>query len=191
MRPFMCLPLVALLALVPAPVSAVTVDQVIELAHAGVTDAIILALIDRDKTIFTIDPEQIVALQRDGLSESVIVAMLKSGREEGEEAARADAASKAAWIIASMNAAPELVIVGRGPDRPNAAQDGFNPGPPVLVPSFMPSFRRSATPPYGARRFDTPRQLCFAQVTVARPGATLLPAFVTECPAVMQPGRKR
>ena len=53
--------------LMPAAASAVTLDEIIGLSRAGVTDAIILALIDRDKTVFAIEPEQIVKLQRDGL----------------------------------------------------------------------------------------------------------------------------
>src|SRR5439155_3274469 len=110
---------VAITLLAPTAAVAVTVDQVVALSQAGVTDAVILALIDRDRTIFAIEPEQIVKLQRDGLSQAVIVAMLKSGREEGEQAARADAAYNTASIAAALAPAPELVIVGHGPDRPN------------------------------------------------------------------------
>src|SRR5437667_2735929 len=63
----------------PAAASAVTVDQIVALSKAGVTDTVILALIDRDRTIFPIEPEQLVALKREGVSEAVIIAMLKSG----------------------------------------------------------------------------------------------------------------
>ena len=88
-----------------APRSPITVDQIVALAQAGVTDTVILALIDRDRTVFAIEPEQMSTLQRDGLSETVILAMLKSGRAEGEQAARADAAANSAWI-ASQPAQP-------------------------------------------------------------------------------------
>ena len=168
------------------------------LARAGVTDTIILALIDRDKTVFTIEPEQIVKLQRDGLSEAVILAMLKSGRDEGDQAARADAASNAAWIMASMPTEPLLVVVGHGPDRPNVAHpDGFYSGPAVVFPVVRdvvqrPSFfsgprpgRRSS----GDVAFDVPRQMCVAQVNTARSTKPL--SYVTECPEVMQPRRLR
>lgn len=192
MRRFLWLPLVAVLAFVPVQASAVTVDQVVALAHAGVTDAVILALIDRDKTIFAIEPDELVTLQRDGLSEAVILAMLKSGREEGEQAARADAAYNAATIAAAIAPAPQTVVVGHGPDRPNTAHaDGFYSGPPAFVPSFTPSFRRSLSPLFGGRRFDAPPQLCFAQVTTGRSAASPTLGFVTVCPAVMQPTRRR
>jgi hypothetical protein len=198
--------------LAPTASDAVTVDQVVALAQAGVTDAVILALIDRDHTIFGIEPEQIVKLQRDGLSEAVILAMLKSGREEGEQAARADAASNTAWIAAGLATAPELVVVGHGPDRPNTGHyDGFNwsspaygnwtspyyggipmpYGVPSVGRSFSVSRRHSNTPAYGGRRFDAtqPRALCYAQVRTA--GSVLPLSMVTECPAVMQPRRLR
>ena len=207
---------VAITLLAPTAAVAVTVDQVVALAQAGVTDAVILALIDRDRTIFAIEPEQIVKLQRDGLSQAVILAMLKSGREEGEQAARADAAYNTASIAAALAPAPELVIVGHGPDRPNTGHyDTFNWGSPgysgysgyseygeyggIPVPYGVPSFNRSFnlsrrhsnTPSYGAGRFDAtqPTALCYAQVRTAGSGFPL--SFVTECPAVMQPRRLR
>jgi hypothetical protein len=188
-------------ALAPRTASAVTLDEIIGLARAGVTDAIILALIDRDKTVFAVEPEQIVKLQRDGLSEAVILALLKSGRDEGDEAARADAASNAAWIMASMPTEPLLVIVGHGPDRPNVAHpDGFYSGPPAYAPAFSaygPSFgsfgisRRHNGPRsfFSTSRFDMPRQMCVAQVNTARSTRPL--SYVTECPEVMQPYRRR
>jgi hypothetical protein len=192
---------VALGVLGPTAASAVTVDQVLALKKAGVTDAVVLALIDRDRTVFSIEPEQIITLQRDGLSEAVILAMLKSGREEGDQAARADAAYNAAAISAALAPGPELVIVGHGPDRPNTPQHDFYSSPPPAflmpipygVPSYSRSFaasrHRQDAPSYGERRFDGPRALCYAQVNTPR--TTLPLSFVTECPTVMQPRRIR
>lgn len=114
--------------LVPTPASAVTLDQVVALARAGVTDAVILALIDRDKTIFSIEPEQLVALRDAGVSEPVILAMLKSGREEGERAAQAASDLTAALILAERSPWPELYIP---PDTIEGPRSGnFYVGPP-------------------------------------------------------------
>jgi hypothetical protein len=193
---------VALGVLGPTAVSAVTVDQLLALKRAGVTDAVVLALIDRDRTVFAIEPEQIIALQRDGLSEAVILALLKSGREEGDQAARVDAANNAAAISAALAPAPELVIVGHGPDRPNTPVHDFYSSPPppfyLPVPYGVPAYSRSfnttrhrqeTSPSYGARRFDAPRSLCYAQVNTPRTTVPL--SFVTECPTAMQPRRNR
>ncbi|MBI3492245.1 MAG: hypothetical protein HY047_10760 [Acidobacteria bacterium] len=197
-RPFFALTVCAVTALGPAAALAATVDQIVELSKAGVSEAVILALIDRDKTVFTIEPEQIVTLQRDGLSERVILAMLKSGRQEGEEAARAAAASNAAMIAAAIGSAPEVAFVGHGPDVPNTAHSSnFSDPPtvgllPVSVPYVAPYFtsspRRAFTPfrqTTGARRVDavTPI-LCVAHVTPAGSVSSL--ALITRCPEVMQ-----
>lgn len=185
--------LLAFLVLAPRTASAITLDQVVALTRSGVTDTVILALIDRDRTIFAIEPEQIPALQRDGVSERVILAMLKSGRDEGEQAARDDAASNAAWIVSALATEPQVVIVGHGPDRPNTPHvDGFYSGPPAsgfyASPWTGPSFRvkasRRAAPSVAVR----PPTLCYAQISTQR--ATNQVPFVTLCPEIMQPGRR-
>src|SRR5882672_8514202 len=107
-----------LLALTPAEASAVTVDQIVSLSKAGVSEPIILALIDRDRTVFTIEPDQLVGLRRDGLSETVILAMLKSGREEGEAAAAGAAALNTSAIMSTLSPVPEIVVIGHDPERP-------------------------------------------------------------------------
>ena len=178
----------------PSAAAAVTLDEILGLARAGVTDTIILALIDRDKTVFAIEPDQIVKLQRDGLSEAVILAMLKSGRAEGDQAARADAAANSAWIMASLPTEPLLVVTGHGPDRPNVAHpDGFYSGPPAYFPSYYPSFgasRRFYGPrAYGTSKHDVPRMMCVAQMSTSRSTRPL--SYITECPEVMQQRRGR
>jgi hypothetical protein len=184
--------------LAPRSASAITIDQVVSLAKAGVTDAVILALIDRDRTVFAIEPEQILALQRDGLSEKVILAMLKSGRAEGEQAARADSAYNSAWIATNLATEPLTVTVGHGPDRPNTPHiDGFYSGPPVsafaMAPYYAPTFRYRKPQPFSTRRSNElrgnePRTVCYAQINTA--ATANAGAFVTECPAIMQPRRR-
>jgi hypothetical protein len=201
MRRLVWLSIVALLTAIPAPAAAVTIDQIVALAHAGVTDAVILALIDRDKTIFPIEAEQIITLQHEGLSEPVILAMLKSGREEGDQAARADAASTAAAILSSLAPGPDTVIVGHGPEVPNTAHpNGFYSGPPASAwygaafpsaysPFRLRSSRRAMTPAVGIH----PPSMCFAQVGATPTGSVTGSGvgFVTACPALMQPAARR
>ena len=173
--------------LAPRAASALTVDQVLALKKAGVTDTVILALIDRDRTVFAIEPEQVITLQRDGLSERVILAMLKSGRDEGEQAARADAAYNSAWIASTIALEPETVTVGHGPDRPNTPhRDGFYSGPPAVGLGYTGPTFRYRKPSLGSRRSDEPRALCYAQLSTQR---SVNQPFVTVCPEVMQPRR--
>ena len=126
------LPLFLVLALMPATASAVSVQAIVALSNSGVSDEVILALIERDKTIFTIEPEQLAALKRQGVSQAVVLAMLRSGRPQPGAPAQADAAATpAAAAIASV---PETVIVGHGPDRPNTSHwDGYFSVPGTLL----------------------------------------------------------
>jgi hypothetical protein len=88
MRHLLFVPLVLVLALLsPAPASAVTINEIISLSKAGVSEPVILALIDRDKTIFTLGAEQLVTLQKAGVTDTIVIAMLRSGREEPPPAA--------------------------------------------------------------------------------------------------------
>src|SRR6266540_3412265 len=126
------------LASVPSMVAAVTLDQVLALKRAGVTDAVVLALIERDHAVFTIQPEQIVVLQHEGLSEPLIIAMLKSG-QAADEAARAESAYASAMIAAAIAPGPQVLIVGHGPERPNTYHpDGFfsNTSSPYFIPPY-------------------------------------------------------
>ena len=45
------------LACVPAPASAVTLDEVVALSKSGVSEPVIVALIERDQTLFTMSPD--------------------------------------------------------------------------------------------------------------------------------------
>lgn len=128
------LPLLLLLALVPATASAVSVQQIVRLSNSGVSDEVILALIERDKTIFTIDPDELVALKRQGVSQAVVLAMLRSGRSQ--PTAPTEGGAVAAPAVAAVASVPDTVIVGHGPDRPNTSHwDGF-----FSVPGALPYF---------------------------------------------------
>jgi hypothetical protein len=221
---------VAASVLAPAAASAVTVEQIVALTHSGVTDAVILALIDRDKTIFPLEAEQLVALKAEGVSEPVILAMLSSGREEGDRAAQAEADLRAAMILAERSSAPELLVVG--PDAPNARAYGFPAGAPGggyfplpyavdgnggrrrgrLAPRVSPPHTASfvspvqpvapaigvvvppigsVVPPTSLQRAEPPAplMLCRAEVNTRSSGQPL--TFMTACPPIMQPSRRR
>ena len=190
-------------ALVPERAHAATVDQIVALSKAGVSEPVILALIDRDKTIFPIEPEQLPTLKQQGLSDAIIMAMLKSGREEGEAAARAEAASNAARILASLSTAPEVLIVGHGPETPNTTHYGYDdyPGYYHGAPPFLPyavPYGAAYTPFYSAsftshRDVARDRGLCTAPATPASRFVGTRSTFVNDCPAPIQlsPGRRR
>ena len=109
--------LLLFLALTSATASAVSIQEIVALSNSGVSDEVILTLIERDNTIFTIEPDQLVVLQRQGVSQAVVLAMLRSGRQPATPTQAADAATALPHGVVGF--APETVIVGHGPDRPN------------------------------------------------------------------------
>lgn len=195
--------------LAPAAASALTLDEIVYMSKAGVSESIILALIDRDKTVFTMTPEQVVALQTDGVSEAVILAMLKSGRAEGDAAARADEdfnrelfLSDRAALQAEAREAKQAEAAARPPEvvtvpvpvpvavpyafqnyrhrAPRAPHRTFAPAVPP-PPPIVPGVApmSSAVSPFSSAA----PSLCIAHVATG-PAPPLLnsPGFLTACP---------
>src|SRR5262249_26319161 len=52
----------------------------IDMTHAGISDDVLLALIEVDKGVFPVDTATLTKLKQAGVSERVVVAMVKSGR---------------------------------------------------------------------------------------------------------------
>jgi hypothetical protein len=139
MRAIFCL--LVMLALVPSSASAVSVQEIVWLSKAGVSEQVVLALIDRDRTIFTIDPAELVSLKKEGVSETIILAMLRSGRQPlpGIEGVEKTSSPTALPV-------PDVIIVGHGPDRPNGYQ-----APVFVVAHVVPYLLVPALCPTGAR----------------------------------------
>jgi hypothetical protein len=112
------LSLVLAIALAPTAAAALTVQDVVALSKAGVAESVMLAMIDRDKTIFALDAAEVIALQRDGVSERVVMALLKSGREETPSPGGVPSTSGTVVAVE-----PLVVGVGHGPERPNTFHD--------------------------------------------------------------------
>jgi hypothetical protein len=74
------LAVVTVLTLAAGRAEAVTVRDVIELSKAGLSDQVLLALIEVDHSVFQIDTATLKQLKQAGVSEAVIVAMIRSGR---------------------------------------------------------------------------------------------------------------
>src|SRR5262245_46210492 len=73
------------LALTAGRAEAVTLRDIMELSKAGLSDSVLLALIEVDRSLFAIDTATIKKLKEAGVSDVVIVAMIRSGREQPPE----------------------------------------------------------------------------------------------------------
>ena len=71
---------VAAIAVSPARAEAITLKEIVELTRAGLSDEVLLALIEVDQRVFAIDPDTLKSLKDAGVSPAVIVAIVKSGR---------------------------------------------------------------------------------------------------------------
>ncbi len=75
---FACL---AALAFTAGRADALTVRDVIELNKAGLGESVLLALIEVDRSVFAIDTAALKQLKDAGVTDTVIVAMIRSGRD--------------------------------------------------------------------------------------------------------------
>jgi hypothetical protein len=67
------------------PAQALTIRDVIELTRAGLTDEVLVALIEVDGGVYATDTATLKSLKEAGVSERVMVALIRSGRERRVE----------------------------------------------------------------------------------------------------------
>src|SRR5688572_11936857 len=79
--------LAAVFALTAGRAEAVTIRDLIELSKAGLGDQVLIALIEVERGVFAIDPATLKRLKDGGVSEAVIVALIRSGRTPRAEPA--------------------------------------------------------------------------------------------------------
>ena len=143
MKTLLALTALAILLASGTNAEAVTVRDLIELARAGLTDDVLVALIETDPSMPRPDAQEIVALRAAGLSERVIIAMLGVDR-----AAQADHAPPRS--DASVN--PDRARERAWPEH----HSSFQTATVVIVPTVpssvwlpvwvVPSFRVNRSP---------------------------------------------
>lgn len=136
-----------LLLAAAVPAGAVTIRDVIELTKAGVSEEVLLALIDVDGGVYASDTETLKALKAAGVSERVMVALVRSGRERQlpEPAAPPPAPQDEARAPA-----PQVVVIEH--HEPQAQQVV------VPVPVYVPVYTTPSgvyRDPYGTHRVRT------------------------------------
>ena len=119
-----------LVAALAAPAQALTIHDIVELTRAGLGDEVLLALIEVDRGVYAIDKETLKQLKTAGVSERVIVALVKSGRELPPEPVPTP-------VLESPVAAPapQVVVIDHQPERVVEVPV------PVAVPVFIPARR--------------------------------------------------
>ena len=114
---------------------AVTIRDVVELSKAGLSDDVLVALIEVDQSVFSIDAATLKMLKQSGVSEPVIVAMIRSGRTR---TAQPDVPEPAQPPVAAPDPQPQVIVIDHH-DAPVVREVPV----PVAVPVFIqvPRFR--------------------------------------------------
>jgi hypothetical protein len=124
------------LALGAGRAEAVSVRDIIELTKAGLSDSVLLALIEVDRTVYPIDTATMKQLREANVSDAVIVAMIHSGR------------TSPAVEQPAAPAAPDP-----RPEPPVVVIDHHDPAPaPVAYPVAVPVYVPVETRGYDGRR---------------------------------------
>ena len=109
MRHYLRVLLAAVLLLtVAASAGAATIQDLIKLKAAGLSDDILIALIESDGSNFQLKADDVIALRKQGLSEKVIMAMLATSFK------RPAAPPAAAPPVPTQTRAPVTVNIGDG-----------------------------------------------------------------------------
>jgi hypothetical protein len=137
--------------------SALTVHDVVELTRAGLGEDIILALIEVDPSVFPIDTATLKMLKDAGVSQRVIVAMVRSARTQPPVAAEAVAGNPVQPVVEESRAPePQVIVI----DHHDTAVQQVPVAVPVYVPvpvkpnhrSFANDHVRNVPDPYDASR---------------------------------------
>jgi|SRR5829696_7799790 len=131
--------LVTIFALAAGRAEAVTIRDVIELSKAGLSEQVLLALIEVDRSVFTIDTATLKQLKDAGVSDSVIVALIRSGRARVPEPAPAPVTPA---YEPPARPEPEVIVIDH--------RDAPAPAPvaipyPVAVPVYVTGPSRRST----------------------------------------------
>ena len=118
------------LACFAATADALTIRDVIELTRAGLGDEVLLALIEVDRGVYAIDTATLKQLKAAGVSERVIVAMVRSGREFPQE-------PPAPQMIQDEQSARQVVVIDHRDDQPPQIVERVREVP-VAVPVYVP-----------------------------------------------------
>jgi hypothetical protein len=119
----------AVLSLSAVRAEAVTAKDIIDLTRAGLGEEVLLALIEVDGSVFTIDTETLKSLKAAGVGDRVIEAMVRSGRMPQE-------AAMPPWpAVEPEPPQPQVIVIEH--ERPVVEQVA------VPVPVYIPVQTRS------------------------------------------------
>jgi hypothetical protein len=149
---------------------AVTLKEVIDLTRAGIGDDVLIALIDVDGGVFDIDAATLTRLKAAGVSEKVIVALVRSGRSRP-----APQEPQTLTNVVAEQQAPEVRYV-EGPSTTIVREVAV----PVPIYIGVPVTVRSRHGRSGDHL--VPDRVTTAQPLISEPFQSSLPKYQTDIP---------
>jgi hypothetical protein len=133
----------------PAPPSAGSdAQEMLRLKEAGYSEEFLLNKIHRENRTYTLSTDDLVALRKAGLSETVIESMLKSGAGTGAPIPSAAPASvPAANAVPASNTAPAANVSSAPAGSPAAAAGPASAPSPSSSPATSPAASPAAPTP--------------------------------------------
>jgi hypothetical protein len=128
---------IAAMVLAAGRADAVTIRDIIELSKAGLSEPVLLALIEVDRSVFTIDTATLKKLKDGGVSDAVIVALIRSGRTPPPQ--RVEPAVATTDPDPEPAKEPQVIVIDHHDAPPAAPQ-------PVAVPVAYPVYVPVVTP---------------------------------------------
>jgi len=144
MRRFLIIALTAVFALAAGRADALTIRDLIELSKAGLGDEVLIALIEVDRKVFSVDTETLKQLKRAGVSEQVIVALIRTGRTPAPETV------PAAPLPDPEPRKPEVIVIEHHDPAPAPAPVAY----PVPVYPAGVAYGAYGYGTYGTRGYD-------------------------------------
>ena len=104
---------------IAAPAHAVSLHDLIDLSRSGLSDDILIALVESERSVFRLTPEDLKQLKARGLSDRLLLHLLRTPALR-EEAARVEAFERRLEAASQAQAAapapapePEVVVIDR------------------------------------------------------------------------------
>jgi hypothetical protein len=133
--------LLTVLALAAGRAEAVSIRDVIELSKAGLSEQVLLALIEVDRGVFVIDTPTLKRLKEAGVTDAVIVAMIRSGRTPPAQDPEPVPAAES--TVSTARPDPQVIVIDHR-DAPAPAPEPVAVPYPVAVPVYVTSPSRRA-----------------------------------------------
>src|SRR4029078_9546867 len=137
------LTLLAVLALVlggAGRAEALNIRDIIELSKADLSDQVLIALIEVDRGVFSVDTDTLKKLKNEGVSDPVIVAMIRSGRMPAPavQPAPVQITDPAPAEETSREREPQVIVIDHHDQQPAAPQVMYPVG--YVVPGLYPRY---------------------------------------------------